>query len=131
MIAGLLLFAAQPAVATDSAIPALLLALPAQPTAHEVRAAEALDAYVDCLKSKSASPPLERRVADEQARSASRQCQAPRAAMVEAFIPLVPAILETSQAKREEAESGAAAIDSAFARSLTLKPLRIVPSQPE
>jgi hypothetical protein len=120
MIAALLLLAAQPGATADAA-----------PTAQDARAAETMDAYVACLRRESGPPPVERSVADEQARVASRRCQAPRSAMIEAFIPLIPATMATSEAKQQEAERGAALLDSAFAHSLTLKPVRIVPVQPE
>jgi hypothetical protein len=110
-------------------IPALFLALLASQTTQDAFAAKALDSYVDCLRSKSALPPLERRVAEEQIRLASVQCRALREAMVEAFIPLVPAELETREARQEEAEKGATAIDSGVAHWLALKPVVIVPSQ--
>ncbi|HEX8263534.1 MAG TPA: hypothetical protein VF547_11730 [Allosphingosinicella sp.] len=112
-------------------IAALFVALLASQTTGDVFAAMAIDSYVDCLRSKSARPPLERRIADEQVRLAGLQCRTLREAMVESFIPLVPEALETREARRQEAERGAAAIDSGVAHWLTLKPLVIVPSQPK
>jgi hypothetical protein len=112
-------------------ISALILALFASQTPQHFVAKTAVNAYVECLRGKSALPPLEQRVAEEQVRLASQQCGASRQVMVEALLPLVPYTRETRDAQQQEAERQAALIDSDVANWLTRKAVNVVPSEPK